>query len=144
MSSFGHRAFFSCCPLLEGETLHSIKLRKEATYQPQSGWPVRWPIRYPRALPLASHVHPYHMIVKLPHPRTQPRLFLWLSLHWTGIPFLGKPGIGRNRVKSKQFSHFQQSGVILVFILVGLACIAIIATIIYRKWQARQRGLQRF
>ncbi|CAI4940713.1 AVN_collapsed_G0005800.mRNA.1.CDS.1 [Saccharomyces cerevisiae] len=164
MSSFGHRAFFSCCPLLEGETLHSIKLRKEATYQPQSGWPVRWPIRYPRALPLESHVHPYHMIVKLPHPRTQPRLFLWLSLHWTGIPFLGKPGIGRNRVKSKQFSHFQQSkikttmrkkttnrkpkaerrGVILVFILVGLACIAIIATIIYRKWQARQRGLQRF
>ncbi|CAI4294600.1 AEL_collapsed_G0005770.mRNA.1.CDS.1 [Saccharomyces cerevisiae] len=144
MSSFGHRAFFSCCLLLEGETLHSIKLRKEATYQPQSGWPVRWPIRYPRALPLASHVHPYHMIVKLPHPRTQPRLFLWLSLHWTGIPFLGKPGIGRNRVKSKQFSHFQQSGVILVFILVGLACIAIIATIIYRKWQARQRGLQRF
>ncbi|CAI4292579.1 AIC_G0005710.mRNA.1.CDS.1 [Saccharomyces cerevisiae] len=144
MSSFGHRAFFSCCPLLEGETLHSIKLRKEATYQPQSGWPVRWPIRYPRALPLESHVHPYHMIVKLPHPRTQPRLFLWLSLHWTGIPFLGKPGIGRNRVKPKQFSHFQQSGVILVFILVGLACIAIIATIIYRKWQARQRGLQRF
>ncbi|CAI4287478.1 AHL_G0005750.mRNA.1.CDS.1 [Saccharomyces cerevisiae] len=144
MSSFGHRAFFSCYPLLEGETLHSIKLRKEATYQPQSGWPVRWPIRYPRALPLESHVHPYHMIVKLPHPRTQPRLFLWLSLHWTGIPFLGKPGIGRNRVKSKQFSHFQQSGVILVFILVGLACIAIIATIIYRKWQARQRGLQRF
>ncbi|CAI4292800.1 BFP_1a_G0005740.mRNA.1.CDS.1 [Saccharomyces cerevisiae] len=144
MSSFGHRAFFSCCLLLEGETLHSIKLRKEATYQPQSGWPVRWPIRYPRALPLESHVHPYHMIVKLPHPRTQPRLFLWLSLHWTGIPFLGKPGIGRNRVKSKQFSHFQQSGVILVFILVGLACIAIIATIIYRKWQARQRGLQRF
>ncbi|CAI6380972.1 CBM_HP2_G0004730.mRNA.1.CDS.1 [Saccharomyces cerevisiae] len=144
MSSFGHRAFFSCCPLLEGETLHSIKLRKEATYQTQSGWPVRWPIRYPRALPLESHVHPYHMIVKLPHPRTQPRLFLWLSLHWTGIPFLGKPGIGRNRVKSKQFSHFQQSGVILVFILVGLACIAIIATIIYRKWQARQRGLQRF
>lgn len=109
MSSFGHRAFFSCCLLLEGETLHSIKLRKEATYQPQSGWPVRWPIRYPRALPLESHVHPYHMIVKLPHPRTQPRLFLWLSLHWTGIPFLGKPGIGRNRVKSKQFSHFQQS-----------------------------------
>ncbi|CAI4301610.1 APG_G0005850.mRNA.1.CDS.1 [Saccharomyces cerevisiae] len=144
MSSFGHRAFFSCCPLPEGETLHSIKLRKEATYQPQSGWPVRWPIRYPRALPLESHVHPYHMIVKLPHPRTQPRLFLWLSLRWTGIPFLGKPGIGRNRVKSKQFSHFQQSGVILVFILVGLACIAIIATIIYRKWQARQRGLQRF
>ncbi|CAI4940334.1 BTE_HP_G0006110.mRNA.1.CDS.1 [Saccharomyces cerevisiae] len=144
MSSFGHRAFFSCCLLLEGETLHSIKLRKEATYQTQSGWPVRWPIRYPRALPLESHVHPYHMIVKLPHPRTQPRLFLWLSLHWTGIPFLGKPGIGRNRVKSKQFSHFQQSGVILVFILVGLACIAIIATIIYRKWQARQRGLQRF
>ncbi|CAD6605468.1 BAH_G0005630.mRNA.1.CDS.1 [Saccharomyces cerevisiae] len=144
MSSFGHRAFFSCCLLLEGETLHSIKLRKEATYQPQSGWPVRWPVRYPRALPLESHVHPYHMIVKLPHPRTPPRLFLWLSLHWTGIPFLGKPGIGRNRVKSKQFSHFQQSGVILVFILVGLACIAIIATIIYRKWQARQRGLQRF
>ncbi|AHY75536.1 Pmp2p [Saccharomyces cerevisiae YJM1478] len=35
-------------------------------------------------------------------------------------------------------------GVILVFILVGLACIAIISTIIYRKWQARQRGLQRF
>ncbi|CAI4295304.1 CPA_1a_G0005760.mRNA.1.CDS.1 [Saccharomyces cerevisiae] len=144
MSSFGHRAFFSCCLLLEEETLHSIKLRKEATYQTQSGWPVRWPIRYPRALPLESHVHPYHMIVKLPHPRTPPRLFLWLSLHWTGIPFLGKPGIGRNRVKSKQFSHFQQSGVILVFILVGLACIAIIATIIYRKWQARQRGLQRF
>ncbi|CAI4299789.1 BBL_G0005790.mRNA.1.CDS.1 [Saccharomyces cerevisiae] len=144
MSSFGHRAFFSCCLLLEGETLHSIKLRKEATYQTQSGWRVRWPIRYPRALPLESHVHPYHMIVKLPHPRTPPRLFLWLSLHWTGIPFLGKPGIGRNRVKSKQFSHFQQSGVILVFILVGLACIAIIATIIYRKWQARQRGLQRF
>lgn len=109
MSSFGHRAFFSCCPLPEGETLHSIKLRKEATYQPQSGWPVRWPIRYPRALPLESHVHPYHMIVKLPHPRTQLRLFLWLSLHWTGIPFLGKPGIGRNRVKSKQFSHFQQN-----------------------------------
>ncbi|CAI4301101.1 CDN_1a_G0005840.mRNA.1.CDS.1 [Saccharomyces cerevisiae] len=129
MSSFGHRAFFSCCLLLEEETLHSIKLRKEATYQTQSGWPVRWPIRYPRALPLESHVHPYHMIVKLPHPRTPPRLFLWLSLHWTGIPFLGKPGIG---------------GVILVFILVGLACIAIIATIIYRKWQARQRGLQRF
>ncbi|CAI4295271.1 BMC_2a_G0006020.mRNA.1.CDS.1 [Saccharomyces cerevisiae] len=171
MSSFGHRAFFSCCLLLEGETLHSIKLRKEATYQTQSGWRVRWPIRYPRALPLESHVHPYHMIVKLPHPRTPPRLFLWLSLHWTGIFFLGKPGIGRNRVKSKQFSHFQQSkikttmrkktttesrkqkdvnidlslrGVILVFILVGLACIAIIATIIYRKWQARQRGLQRF
>ncbi|CAI4299713.1 AEH_G0005730.mRNA.1.CDS.1 [Saccharomyces cerevisiae] len=133
MSSFGHRAFFSCCPLPEGETLHSIKLRKEATYQPQSGWPVRWPIRYPRALPLESHVHPYHMIVKLPHPRTQPRLFLWLSLHWTGIPFFGKAG-----------NRSQSGGVILVFILVGLACIAIIATIIYRKWQARQRGLQRF
>ncbi|CAI4056644.1 hypothetical protein SKDZ_03G0890 [Saccharomyces kudriavzevii ZP591] len=35
-------------------------------------------------------------------------------------------------------------GVILVFILVGLACIAIISTIIYRKWQARQKGLERF
>ncbi|CAI4290447.1 AMM_1a_G0005840.mRNA.1.CDS.1 [Saccharomyces cerevisiae] len=58
--------------------------------------------------------------------------------------FFGKAGNRSHRVKSKQFSHFQQSGVILVFILVGLACIAIIATIIYRKWQARQRGLQRF
>ncbi|QLL34496.1 hypothetical protein HG537_0H03290 [Torulaspora globosa] len=36
------------------------------------------------------------------------------------------------------------AGVILVFVLVGLACIAIICTILYRKWQARQRGLQRF
>ena len=35
-------------------------------------------------------------------------------------------------------------GVILVFILVGLACIAIILTILYKKWQERQRGLQRF
>ncbi|CCC67403.1 hypothetical protein NCAS_0A08450 [Naumovozyma castellii] len=35
-------------------------------------------------------------------------------------------------------------GVILVFILVGLAIIAILSTIIYRKWQARQKGLQRF
>ncbi|CCE62065.1 hypothetical protein TPHA_0B03930 [Tetrapisispora phaffii CBS 4417] len=35
-------------------------------------------------------------------------------------------------------------GVILVFILVGLAVIAILATIAYRKWQARQKGLQRF
>ncbi|CCE66053.1 hypothetical protein TPHA_0O00840 [Tetrapisispora phaffii CBS 4417] len=35
-------------------------------------------------------------------------------------------------------------GVILVFILVGLAVIAILSTIAYRKWQARQKGLQRF
>ncbi|KAG0658944.1 hypothetical protein C6P44_003893, partial [Monosporozyma unispora] len=35
-------------------------------------------------------------------------------------------------------------GVILVFILVGLAVVAIVSTIAYRKWQARQRGLQRF
>ncbi|CAI1876349.1 hypothetical protein SEUBUCD646_0C00960 [Saccharomyces eubayanus] len=35
-------------------------------------------------------------------------------------------------------------GVILVFILVGLACIIIISTIIYNKWKARQQGLQRF
>lgn len=35
-------------------------------------------------------------------------------------------------------------GVILVFILVGLAVIAIISTIIYNKWRAKQKGLQRF
>ncbi|CAG62094.2 uncharacterized protein GVI51_L07887 [Nakaseomyces glabratus] len=35
-------------------------------------------------------------------------------------------------------------GVILVFILVGLAACAIVAVIIYRKWQERQRSLQRF
>lgn len=36
------------------------------------------------------------------------------------------------------------AGVILVFVLVGLAAVAIIFTIIYKKWQNRQRGLQKF
>ncbi|BAO38183.1 plasma membrane ATPase proteolipid 2 [Kluyveromyces marxianus] len=36
------------------------------------------------------------------------------------------------------------AGVILVFVLVGLAAIAVIGTIMYRKWQAKQRGLQKF
>ncbi|AQZ15440.1 PMP1 (YCR024C-A) and PMP2 (YEL017C-A) [Zygosaccharomyces parabailii] len=35
-------------------------------------------------------------------------------------------------------------GVILVFVLVGLACIAIVGTIAYKKYQAKQRALQRF
>ncbi|SCW02664.1 LAFE_0F11606g1_1 [Lachancea fermentati] len=35
-------------------------------------------------------------------------------------------------------------GVILVFVLVGLAAIAIFCTILYRKWQAKQKGLAKF
>ncbi|CAI4936902.1 BAD_collapsed_G0005860.mRNA.1.CDS.1 [Saccharomyces cerevisiae] len=64
--------------------------------------------------------------------------------------FFGKAGNRSQSGKIKTIFAFPTdlpclpSGVILVFILVGLACIAIIATIIYRKWQARQRGLQRF
>lgn len=36
------------------------------------------------------------------------------------------------------------AGVILVFVLVGLAAVAILFTIIYKKWQNRQKGLQKF
>lgn len=36
------------------------------------------------------------------------------------------------------------AGVILVFVLVGLAAFAILATIIYKKLQARKKGLQKF
>ncbi|CEP62247.1 proteolipid ATPase LALA0_S05e01178g [Lachancea lanzarotensis] len=36
------------------------------------------------------------------------------------------------------------AGVILVFVLVGLAAIAIISTVIYNKLQARKKGLQKF
>ncbi|SCV03297.1 LAMI_0H07030g1_1 [Lachancea mirantina] len=35
-------------------------------------------------------------------------------------------------------------GVILVFILVGLTAIAIIVLMLYKKWMARQKGLQKF
>ncbi|CAR58073.1 uncharacterized protein GVI51_M03179 [Nakaseomyces glabratus] len=35
-------------------------------------------------------------------------------------------------------------GPIVVLILVGLAACIIVATIIYRKWQERQRALARF
>ena len=36
------------------------------------------------------------------------------------------------------------AGVILVFVLVGLAITAIFSTIFYNKWQAKKKGLQRF
>ncbi|SCU98178.1 LAFA_0G16116g1_1 [Lachancea sp. 'fantastica'] len=35
-------------------------------------------------------------------------------------------------------------GVILVFVLVGLAAIAVIGTVTYKKMQARKKGLQKF
>ncbi|GAV54408.1 hypothetical protein ZYGR_0AL01400 [Zygosaccharomyces rouxii] len=35
-------------------------------------------------------------------------------------------------------------GVILVFVLIFLAGCAIVATFIYRKWQARKRALEGF
>ncbi|SCU91295.1 LAME_0E11958g1_1 [Lachancea meyersii CBS 8951] len=36
------------------------------------------------------------------------------------------------------------AGVILVFVLVGLAALAIFSTVIYKKMQARKQGLQKF
>lgn len=36
------------------------------------------------------------------------------------------------------------AGVILVFVLVGLAAVAVIGTITYKHVQAKKRGLQKF
>lgn len=75
-------------------------------------------------------------------------LYLFCSVLFYLVSCLKTPrthALAQNTFKHKTpYIKMLPAGVILVFVLVGLAAIAVICTIMYRKWQAKQRGLQKF